>query len=380
VIDLKGYQREMISKSPKRTVIFGLSGLLSKEILFTKKLPNNKKLIFFQDLHTLVSAGLDIRASLELIGKVFKGKKEKGIVVGILENLIHGNTFSASIQRSGYFSPYEYFSIKIGEETGRLPDVLKELSSFFAGKIEQRRKIINAFSYPFIVILTAIGAIVFMMSFVVPMFEDIYQRYNRPLPGITRTIINLSHNFTSILITLFFVTIILIITAHFMRKNRTYQSICASMILKIPVFGTIIKKIYLARVTLFLELLISAKTPLITSIQLLRNVISFYPIRNSLEIIEKDVLLGGTLSESMGKFTVYDDRMVALIKVGEEVNRLDDIFKILKDQYNLDINYRTSMISSVMEPLLIIFIGLIVGVILISMYLPMFQISSSFSY
>lgn len=106
--------------------------------------------------------------------------------------------------------------------------------------------------------------------------------------------------------------------------------------------------------------------------------IGFYPISNSLELVEKDILLGMRLHEGLAKFSIYDKKFLALIKVGEEVNKLDKFFGKLSDQYSQEVQFKTQTLSTVIEPVMIIIIGLIVGTILIAMYLPLFQVSTNF--
>ena len=127
-----------------------------------------------------------------------------------------------------------------------------------------------------------------------------------------------------------------------------------------------------------MRLLINAKLPLLRAIALIRQMIRYYPIESSLQKVEDDIMKGKSLHESLRQFSVYPSKMIQLIKVGEETNQLDYFFGKISEQYIEEVEYKTSTLSSMMEPLIIIFLGLIVGLILISMYLPLFQMSNSF--
>jgi type IV pilus assembly protein PilC len=137
---------------------------------------------------------------------------------------------------------------------------------------------------------------------------------------------------------------------------------------------------YLARFSLAMALLTSAHIPVLQSLGLIKKMIPFYPIQSSLETIEEDIMKGKPFHESLSKFKIYDRRMVSLIKVGEEVNQLDIVFNRLKNQYMEEVDYQTSMASGILEPLMIVFVGIFVGIILISMYLPIFELSTSIGY
>jgi type IV pilus assembly protein PilC len=127
-----------------------------------------------------------------------------------------------------------------------------------------------------------------------------------------------------------------------------------------------------------MRLLINARLPLLRAIALIRQMIQYYPIETSLQQVEQDIMKGMSLHESLKQFDIYPSKMIQLVKVEEETNQLDYFFGRISEQYIDEVEYKTSTLSSMMEPLIIIFLGLIVGVILISMYLPLFQMSSGF--
>ncbi|MFK5854490.1 MAG: type II secretion system F family protein [Bacteroidota bacterium] len=377
-IDLPKIQsHQKVRKKPAFS--FDLSGIQS---IATRKLSGNfsnkKKQIFYNDLSVLLSSGINLVSALDLVSNGFKKEKDKKQIRSFITELTEGKSFSEILKDTNRFSPYEYYSIKIGEETGKLKEILTELSNYINGRIQQKRKVVSAFSYPFIILLTAIIAIAFMLNFIVPMFEEIFKRFDKELPMLTKIVIKISQNFSTYsLIILMIVAIIFLINFLF-RNNDRYQFITSSIMLNIPIFGVLINKVILARFCLTMELLLSAKTPLVESIRLSKNMISMFVFKDALSKIEQNIYEGVSLHDSMQQFKIFDIRMLALIKVAEEVNKMEEIFKQLKEQFNNDIEYQTGIISSIMEPMLIVFIGLFVGMILVSMYLPIFKISTSF--
>jgi type IV pilus assembly protein PilC len=280
---------------------------------------------------------------------------------------------------TGKFSPYEFYSIEIGEETGTLNTVVKYLVSYYARVIEQKRKIISAFSYPVLVLLTAFGALSFMLGFVVPMFEEIFTRYGHDLPWITQIVVSISRYFTDNGLMIVFIAIIFVIFIFYLLKLPVVKKNLSFVLLKIPYFGELLQKIILLRFCTAFELLSKAHTPLSESLELLQKMITFYPIAISFEGIKQNIRKGESLYNSMKLYPIYDKRMLSLIRVAEQVNRLDQTFETLKEQYTEEINYKTTMMGNVLEPVLIILVGSIVGLILISMYLPIFEFSSSVS-
>lgn len=219
-----------------------------------------------------------------------------------------------------------------------------------------------------------------MMIVIVPMFQDVFARFGNELPYLTQLIINISNAITdNIEIIILIITSIIIGYIAF-KNNIKFAKIEAKFILNLPFFGELTRKMYLARFSLAMALLTSAHIPILQSIRLLKKMIEFYPIKISLEVIEKDMMKGKSFHESLSQFNIYDKKMISLVKVGEEVNQLYSVFNRLKNQYMEEVDYQTSMISNILEPLMIIFVGIFVGIILVSMYLPIFKLSTSFGY
>lgn len=377
-IDLSAYKKTK-KKDTASSGNFSLSKFLHTDISFgSTQLNDKKKEAFYLELSTLLSSGIDLKTALELILVDQDRGKDKVLYNGIKENVLMGSALSQSLKISEKFSDYEYFSIRIGEETGRIGEVLTDLAKYFKSKIAQRRKVINALTYPAIVLSTSMGAVFFMLKFVVPMFADVFRRFGGKLPFITSLVLRLSDMFNQLFLYGMMGLFILIVIITLNKKKSWFRHFSSNIILKIPVVGEIISKIYLARFANTMRLLVSTDTPLLRSIALVRQMIGFYPLETSLEKVEQAILKGESLHKSMGLFKFYPAKMLQLIKVGEEVNRLDYFFEKIAAQYTEEVEYKTSTISSFLEPLIIIFLGLVVGLILIAMYLPMFQMSNSF--
>lgn len=330
------------------------------------------------ELSTLLLSGIDLRTALELILVDQNQPKDKALFEGIRQKILAGLSLSQALKESGRFSDYEYFSLRIGEETGRLGEVLTDLAKYYKSKIQQRRKIVSAVTYPAIVLFSSMGAVLFMIKFVVPMFADVFLRFGGKLPWITALIIEVSNWFDHYFIFMVLFVFILIIIYFLKRKEDWFRSFSSQLLLRMPLIGNIVKKIYLARFANTMRLLVSTNTPLLKSIALVRQMINYYPIEHSLQKVEQDILQGESLHKSLASFDFYPPKMIQLIKVGEEVNRMDYFFEKIAAQYTEEVEHRTNTISSLLEPLIIIFLGLVVGVILIAMYLPMFQMSNSF--
>jgi len=375
-VDLKHFKAADEQKIP--TSRNAVTQLLQQEInLFPYSFNDKSKETFYLALSTMVSAGLDIISSFELVEGDVSGEKNKTLVREIKQSVIKGMPLAEAMKQSNQFSPYEYQSIRIGEETGRLGEVLEELASYYEKKLKQRRQFINAISYPLLIVIASTGAVGFMLYFIVPMFEDIFRRFGGELPYFTRLIIGASQWLTSYGIFIFLTFLLMAGLMFFNRKKPWLKRNSHRVLLRIPLFGKLFTKIHLSRFSSSMALLTTAKVPLLHCIKLNRQMIEFYPIHDALHAIEADIMNGKSLHSSMSRFPIFDHRMIALVKIGEEVNQLEVFFRKLNKQYSDEAEHTTTQLNTFLEPLMIVMLGLIVGFILVAMYLPMFQLSGN---
>lgn len=356
----------------------GIEDLLKKEIiLFGKRFNNKKKQVFYTELSVLLKAGITIKEGLTLMLESLKKAADIELVQNILNDVVNGKSFSEAAFSTASFSEYEYYSLKIGEETGTIAQVCAELGSFYERKNEQKRIVIAALTYPAIVLSTAFLVVIFMLAYVVPMFQDIFSQNNIELPWITRGIVKLSQLTKSYWL-YFILAIAGVFTATKIFKNNSqYKRFLHFLMLRIPIFGPFVAKVYLAQFTQAVALLTTAKVPMLTSIQMVKKMIGFIPLQQALEEVEMSILKGSSLSESLKGNSIFDSRIIALVKVAEETNQTEYVFKQLNTQYSQEVLQQSKVMSTVLEPLIILVIGGIVAVLLVAMYLPMFQLSSA---
>ncbi|UOB17900.1 type II secretion system F family protein [Abyssalbus ytuae] len=354
-----------------------LASFLKKEItIFGKSFSSKKKEDFYTELSVLLKAGITLKEALSLLAENQKSKKHREFINNITSGIVMGQSFSETIEYKKDFTEYEFYSLKIGEETGTLEKVCEQLGNFYSGKNEQKRNLISALTYPVIIVATAVLIVGFMLRFVVPMFQDIFKQNQVELPAITQFIVNLSgfvKNYGWMLA-------ILIIAFLFLKRlfagKQWFKKYKGLLLLKIPLIGPFAKNVYLSQFTQAVSLLTSSKVPIVNSIQLVKKMIDFYPLQKALNEVEINVLKGKSLSESLKKAGLFDSKMVSLVKVAEETNQTEFIFERLNQQYSIEVRQKSKMLSTVMEPLIILFVGVIVAVILIAMYLPMFKLSN----
>jgi type IV pilus assembly protein PilC len=352
------------------------TSFFQKEITFGKPFSDKLKENFYKEFSNLLDSGVDIQRSLTILIDEQEKKQMISILEDLLNHLIGGNSLSEACKKTTHFSAYEYQSIRIGEETGRLKIVLDHLSQYYGDKVKLRRQLIGVFTYPAFVLCITIGVLYFMLTSVVPMFKDVFSQFGQELPMLTQKIIWLSNYFTTFL--LFFIAGVgaIIAYGYSQRKEEGYRKFIGNVLLKLPIFGTLLRKIYLARFCQSASLLLSSKTPLVTTLELIEDMIGFYPLEEAMRETKQVILSGESLHTGLAKFSIFDKRLISMVKIAEEINQLDKAFERLTKQYQEEIEYRTKLLGTVIEPLIIVIIGLVVGVIMVAMYLPMFNLSN----
>ncbi len=380
-IDLSKYETKVISSvtsGDKRDIGQSLSKLLNTEIkLFEKKFDPKQKEWFYSEMGLLISAGVDIKSAFDIVEAETNNKKHRELILGIKNEVISGSSFGEALKKHPkIFTNYEYQSVKIGEETGKLAEVLSELGLFYAGSIKLKRQIIGTLTYPVIVISLAILIVYFMLSYVVPMFGDIFKHSGNKLPETTQFLIKLSSKSYII----YYSLLIILPSVYFIHKTQSkktwYRHYTSAFFLKIPVVNNLIQKVFLARFCQSMRLLLGAKVLLIDALELVKNMIEYYPIETALTAVHNDILSGKMLNESLSKHKIFPQKLTALIKVSEEVNEPEMIFEKLSKQYSEEIDHQQAVLGKLIEPIFIIILGLIVGFILVAMYMPLFQMST----
>lgn len=336
-----------------------------------------RKVAFYEELEVLLTAGLDIQSSLNLIINSLRKKKDKAVIMQVHQNIMAGATLSDAMRSAEKFSLYETFSIQIGEEAGKLNEVLRELSLFFQKTMKYRRQLAGALSYPIFVLSFSMLAVWFLLTYLVPMFSGIYARFGNELPYLTRVVVDLSDGMQVYAPWVFLAALTLGFGFYSQRQQPWLRRFTAQLLLRLPIFGGIVHRLYLARFCQSMGLLLSARVPLLQATELVQQMIRFFPIEKALESTQRDIMQGQSLHHALQQFSFFPPQFLALIKVGEESGRLDLMFERLAAQYNTEVDQRTQVIGSLIEPVLIIFLGVIVAVILIAMYLPLFQMSGN---
>lgn len=331
---------------------------------------------WYQLLGTLLGAGLGILDCMEVLSDQFKKARMKQLVIDLTEALEAGDSLSEGMQQfPHFFTPFEIQSIRMGETTGKLAHVLSQLETYYERRVQLRRKVRQTLSYPIAVVVIAILVLIFMLAFVVPMFQDIFSRFEAKLPPLTDAILALSVAFKSNGVGLALGLLGLIGLLYYVKNIPLVQRWLARRFMRFPVLGPLFVKLQLARMSYSLSLMLQAKVTLDQALTLAKSLTTFYPLRVALDRIRDQVIEGASLYEALQGHEVFPLFFRQIIKVGEKTAQLDQLLERLATQLDEESQAGVGQLTQFIEPVLIIVLGVMVATILVSMYLPMFELS-----
>lgn len=332
------------------------------------------KRTFFSQLQTLIRSGLSFSRAFELIIEGAK-TKEKALYVRIFDEVVSGKELWRSLEADKAFTELDRSVVRIGEETGCLVDALEFLTDYYQKREEQKRMVTSALSYPIITLSIAVIVLVFMLLVVVPMFEQVYARMGGELPAITRQIIGMSESAPAVLGIMVLLGLSMYGVRHMFGSSDKYQSITSGIVMRLPLVSGLIRKYQVSRFSRIMHLLVSSDVPILHALYLMRGIITFYPYRQSIEEVCRMIEKGQTLTGGMDKYeNLYGKRFLVLLKVGEETNSIEQMLLTQANDTNAELEHEIKQLNNIVEPFLILAIGIIVAFVLIAMYMPMFKL------
>ena len=347
--------------------------------LFKKKIKPEDVVIFSKQFATMVKAGLPILNVLTMLRDQLEHPELKIIVEDIRKNLEGGLTLSKCFEKYPKIFDNIYINlIKAGEASGKLDVFLLKLVDSLEKREKVKKKIKSALTYPVVMFVVAITVMVFMLIKVVPIFAEMYSGMGVALPTPTAVIMNAS-NFMrgSGGLTLLIVAIISFITFKYLTtKVPAIRYKWHQRVLKMPVFGDMILKSLIARISLIMGNLSAAGVNLLESIEIAKQVSNNDVVTLALENVKKGVFSGDTLTKLFLKEPTFPPTFSQLISVGEQTGNLDEMFTSVSNYYEEEFDTAVDNMSSLIEPIMIVFMGTMIGGLMIAMYSPIFNVGS----
>lgn len=341
-----------------------------------KKVKSRDLSIFAKQLYTMLHAGMPLLSCIETLGEQTEHPTLREALSFIHQDLQKGAIFSTSIQkRPDVFPPLFYSMVRSGELSGNLDRVLNNLAIHYQKEAKIQAQIKSAMTYPIIILIAAIGVTVLLIVKLVPMFKDMFN--GRQLPGITVFVLNLS----DLLIHKWYIIIAAIFAIVF--AIRTYLSTATGRLqfdsrkLNLPIIGKYMKIIVSSRFASTLSVLITSGIPIIQAIESSAEITGNKFIEKKMENVLDNIKKGSPMSFELKKLKIFPPMMISMIKIGEESGAIDTMLSKTSEIFEEELEEAIKKMTSLMEPVIIILIGGIVAVVLLSIYLPMFEMSTS---
>jgi type IV pilus assembly protein PilC len=351
--------------------------------MFQRKTVSSKVLmIFTRQLATLIDAGLPLLRGLDVLGKQEKDPVLKKIIMGIAEAVQGGSTFSESMsQYPKVFSRLYVNMVKAGELGGVLEIVLNRLAEFQEKAEKLRNKVKSAMTYPVVVLSIAVLIMVFLLTFIVPRFQTVFNDMlnGKPLPALTLFVMNLSKNAQEYWYLLgggIFGTFLLAKTFMASTKGRAAFDKVA---LRSPIFGDILRKSSISRFTRTLGTLVTSGVPILQALMITRETAGNSVVADAVMKVHDAVKEGESVVTPLESCGVFPPMVISMVDVGEETGQLPDMLMKIAEVYDDEGDNSVEGLTSLLEPLMIVFLAVIVGTIVIALFLPMIDLIKGMS-
>lgn len=335
--------------------------------------------VFSRQLSVLIDAELPLIQSLNILAEQTKNKYFQRVIRTIRSDVEAGSTLNQAMRKHPKAFDELYCNlVASGEQSGSLDVMLRRLAEYNEKILRLRAKVRQAMIYPSAIITFAILVAIFLLWRVIPVFASIFTELGAKLPFLTNMIISLSKFVQRYILFIFLGLIALVFLFRYYRRTPTGRWTVDRFILKMPVVGPLMRKVAVSRFTRTLSTLVSGGVPMLESLQITATTAGNVVLEKAVLDARKSVAEGRTLNESLAETGQFPFMLTQMVSVGEATGTLDEMLAKLADFFDEEVDTAVAALLSVLEPVLIIFVGLMVGTLIISMYLPIFSLISQF--
>ncbi len=335
--------------------------------------------VFARQLAVMMSSGVPLVQSFDIVGKGHENKKMQALIMDVKNNIEGGSTLAESLRRHPlHFDELFCNLVEAGEQAGILESLLDKIATYKEKSESMRKKVKKALSYPIAVIIVAFIITAILMIFVVPVFADMFKEMgNAELPAITQGVVVLSNAFVNYW-HLIFGSMGAFIYAFKETKRRSikFQHALQRLSLKLPIVGEILNKSAIARFARTLATMFAAGTPLVEAMDSVAGATGNIVYSSAVLKMKEDIATGTQLAVSMCDTDVFPNMVVQMVSIGEESGSIDTMLGKVADFYEEEVDNLVDSLSSLMEPMIMAFLGVVIGGLVVAMYMPIFKLGS----
>ena len=343
-----------------------------------KGVSSSELAITTRQFSALISAGLPLEASLVALSEQTEDQKLREVLTQVRDKVSEGSSLTNALtEHRNVFSELYTNIVKAGEASGNLDVVLFRLADFLEKSAALRSRVSSALIYPIFMFVIGTGVLLFMMTYVIPRITKIFEESDRSLPFITLVLITISNFLTNHFVLIFILIGVTVFMAVRFLRTENGKRYIDKLILRLPIFGKLASKVAISRFSRTMGTLVGSGIPLLDALEIGEAVIGNTVFIDSLEKVRVSVREGSNLAAPLRDSEVFPPLVTRMIAVGEQTGEMEDMFNKIADIYDLQVETTLSALTSLLEPVMILLIGVVMAFIVFAILLPIFDLTSA---
>jgi len=345
--------------------------------LSRKSITIDDMVIFSRQLATMVDAGIPLVGALDILGEQMENKTFSDIILKVRDNVETGSSLSEAFSRHPrVFSGLFVNMVKAGESSGMLDDILDRIATYLEKTSALQKKVKSALIYPAVITVMAIVITIILLVKVIPVFKDIFAGFGAALPRPTLILISVSDFLRKyFFFGVGFIAMVIFLLFRYINTEKGRLRF-DTLLLNLPIFGILLRKVAVSKFTRTLSTLVKSGVPILSSLEIVGKTSGNKLIETAVISIRSSIREGENIAEPLAKSKVFPPMVVRMVSVGEQTGELEKMLSKIADFYDAQVDAAVSGLTSMIEPLIIAFLGIVIGTIVICMFLPIFKIST----
>ena len=350
-----------------------VSGSKRTEFRLNNRVTTKDLAIFCRQLYTMLDAGVSITNSLNMLATQLPSPRLRTILSEIEESVKKGEMLSVAMKRYKEFPQLLISMIESGESTGNIDLMMLRMANHFEKETKTNNKVKAAMIYPICLAVVAVAAVMFILTFVMPTFAELFEENGSDLPLVTKVMIGSSDFLKSYWFIIIAIIAIIVVAIKAYAETEDGKLRFSALALKVPIVANLNKKVLVARFTRTMATLLSAGISLVQALPIVSAVLGNKIAQQDLERIRERVVRGDGLSAPIAESDIFPDMLASMVRIGEESGALDDILNKTADFYEEEVDQAITQTTELMQPVVIVIMGIIIGIMVMGIMLPMFD-------
>ncbi|MCP4667868.1 MAG: type II secretion system F family protein [Deltaproteobacteria bacterium] len=352
--------------------------LFENVAFFQPKVKSQDMVVFTRQFSTMIDAGLPLLQGLSILGEQTQNKTFRNILKQVAKDVEGGSTLGDALKKHPkQFDDLYVNLVSAGEMGGILDTILQRLAIHIEKAQKLKRRIKGAMTYPAIVVAVAVIVMSIILIFVIPVFEEMFSNFGKALPALTQLVVNSSRFVKSYFHWILIGIIIFVVLFRFYRKSEKGRKLTDALVLKLPIFGPLVRKVAIARFARTLGTMIQSGVPILDALDIVARASGNVILEELILEVRTSIAEGQTIAEPLSEMDLFPSMVVQMIAVGEATGALDTMLGKIADFYDDEVDVTVEALTTMLEPLLMVFLGGSIGGVVIAMYLPIFQMAAA---